>query len=121
MTDLSTVFNSIDDIVPADVADAVNMTDALYFALTKHLITADDVAYVSHFFDARRLPCPMPLLKAKVTLRDVETGRGLYMLATDKNSQTDLVSYCQKNGLTVKTWAYGQTDTTFHFFITKKV
>ncbi|STY91302.1 sulfurtransferase TusA family protein [Moraxella bovis] len=117
MTDLSAVFDLIYDIVPADVVDDVNMTDALHFALTERLITADDVACVSHFFDARRLPCPMPLLKAKVTLRDVGVGRGLYLLATDKNSQTDLVAYCQKNGLTVKTWAYGQTDTIFHFLI----
>lgn len=121
MTDLSAVFDFMNDIVPADVADDANVSDALYFALSEHLIHADDVMYVSHFFDARRLSCPMPLLKAKVTLKYVAMGQALYLLATDKNSQTDIVAYCHKNKLAVKTWTYGQTDTIFHFLITKKV
>ena len=47
MTNLSAVFDFMNDIVPADVADDANVSDALYFALSEHLIHADDVMCVS--------------------------------------------------------------------------
>ena len=59
---------------------------------------------VEAFYDARNLPCPMPLLKAKVTLRQVADNQALYLIATDPNSQKDLVAYCTKNALIVHTW-----------------
>lgn len=59
---------------------------------------------VEAFYDARNLPCPMPLLKAKVTLRHVTDNQALYLIATDQNSQKDLVTYCNKNALIVHTW-----------------
>lgn len=70
---------------------------------------------ITAFFDARGLACPMPLLKAKVALRTVADGKSLYLIATDKNSQTDLVAFCQKQGLQVQSWA----DDVYHFIITK--
>lgn len=70
---------------------------------------------ITAFFDARGLACPMPLLKAKVALRTVADGKSLYLIATDKNSQTDLVAFCQKQGLQVQSWA----DDAYHFIITK--
>lgn len=70
---------------------------------------------ITAFFDARGLKCPMPLLKAKVALRDVADTKSLYLIASDKNSQTDLVAFCQKQGLNVVVWA----DDDYHFIITK--
>lgn len=83
---------------------------------------------ISTFFDATGLPCPMPLLKAKIALRGVNLGDSLYLLASDKNSQTDLVAFCKKQGLEVITWHstpdddYNQHNAAnyFHFIITKK-
>lgn len=75
------------------------------------------------FFDARGLPCPMPLLKAKIALRSVAGGESLYLIASDKNSQTDLVAFCQKQGLAVMTWQSDDgynAENYFHFIITKK-
>lgn len=75
---------------------------------------------VGAFIDACHLPCPMPLLKAKVTLKQVVDGESLYLIASDKNSQTDLVAFCQKNTLSVHTWQTAHLQTTlFHFIITK--
>lgn len=71
---------------------------------------------ITAFFDACGLSCPMPLLKAKVALRTVADGCSLYLIASDKNSQTDLVAFCQKQGLDVQTW----TEDDHHFIITKK-
>lgn len=75
------------------------------------------------FFDARGLPCPMPLLKAKVSLRQVADGKALYLVASDKNSQNDLVAFCQKNTLLVHTWhstnPSNETQIVYHFVIQK--
>lgn len=77
---------------------------------------------VEAFYDARNLPCPMPLLKAKVTLRQVADNQALYLIATDPNSQKDLVAYCTKNALSVHTWHSQEliSDTpVYHFIIIK--
>ena len=79
---------------------------------------------VEVFYDARNLPCPMPLLKAKATLRHVTDNQALYLIATDQHSQKDLVTYCNKNALIVHTWhSHDLTNETpiYHFIIIKPV
>lgn len=78
-----------------------------------------DALNITALFDARGMACPMPLLKAKVTLRQVGAGESLYLLASDKNSQSDLLAYCQKNDLMVHTWTSETDAMIFHFLIGK--
>lgn len=85
-------------------------------ALPAHAPSDIDPTVISQFFDARGLSCPMPLLKAKVALRSVPDGGGLYLLASDKNSQTDIRAFCQKQGLSVQAWEH---DEVCHFVIIK--
>lgn len=92
-------------------ADAADLIDQLH-------AQAIDISNIAAFFDARGLACPMPLLKAKVALKSVPEQRALYLLASDKNSQTDLVAFCQKNHFGVQTWQSG-TAAIYHFIITK--
>lgn len=73
------------------------------------------------FVDARNLPCPMPLLKTKLALRQLGTNTGaVYTVSTDPNSANDLTAFCQKNGLDIEHW---QSDNdggaVFHFLISK--
>lgn len=89
--------------------------------IRSNIKNAED-ATISAFFDARGMPCPMPLLKAKIALRSVADGESLYLVASDKNSQTDLVAFCQKNHMEVQTWQGGDAhnaENCFHFIITK--
>lgn len=91
---------------------------------------------IKNMVDGRGLTCPMPLLKTKVALRDVGTGESLYVVATDPNSQTDILAFCQQtqqNGTQALTLILNQVthsrsdnrldtaklDTIFHFIITK--
>ncbi|RYY77332.1 MAG: sulfurtransferase TusA family protein [Gammaproteobacteria bacterium] len=53
---------------------------------------------VSLEVDARGLACPLPLLKAKQGLRNVEQGELLRVLATDAGSLKDFVSFAQLTG-----------------------
>ncbi|OOS23367.1 sulfurtransferase TusA family protein [Moraxella pluranimalium] len=107
----SPIFDFLD--TPDQTELSAQLTDQLHQA-TLPLDT------VTAFFDARNLPCPMPLLKAKLSLRSVADGKALYLIATDKNSQHDLVAFCQKNGYTVHAWQSEQANTIiYHFIIIK--
>ncbi|MDN6275597.1 sulfurtransferase TusA family protein [Psychrobacter sp.] len=103
--------------------------------------TGADVAHaelnIKGFVDGRGLACPMPLLKAKVGLRDVPTGESLYVIATDPNSQADIMAFCRQskqansdhyllldvNEVTQQQPSGGTPaqhfDTIYHFIITK--
>jgi len=48
--------------------------------------------------DVRGLACPMPVLKANRSLRDLPPGARLRVLATDKASVADFQSYCRETG-----------------------
>lgn len=48
--------------------------------------------------DARDLRCPLPLLKAKQSLRDMAAGEVLRVLATDAGSVRDFQAYTQLSG-----------------------
>ena len=91
---------------------------------------------IKNMVDGRGLACPMPLLKTKVALRDVSTGESVYVVATDPNSQADILAFCQQtqqNGTQALTLILNQVthsrsdnrldtaklDTIFHFIITK--
>ena len=89
--------------------------------------------------DGRGLACPMPLLKTKVALRGVAEGESLYVVATDPNSQADIVAFCQQthkpqqsgnqaltlilnqvtNSVADTHLVIAKPDTIFHFIITK--
>ena len=48
--------------------------------------------------DARQLPCPMPLLRAKQALNRMPAGAVLCLVATDKGSVRDVRAFCELAG-----------------------
>jgi tRNA 2-thiouridine synthesizing protein A len=48
--------------------------------------------------DARGLNCPMPILKARKTLKDVPLGGLLRILATDPGAPEDFAAFCRTTG-----------------------
>lgn len=48
--------------------------------------------------DARGLNCPLPILKAKKGLSELESGQVLKVVATDKGSLTDFAAFCKQTG-----------------------
>lgn len=55
------------------------------------------VLIIKNMVDGRGLACPMPLLKTKVALRNMLAGESLYVVATDPNSQADIMAFCQQS------------------------
>lgn len=115
MTEFAPTFDDLLHTLTAD--DKAMICQSLHWAKNEQLLGEEHLWQISQFFDARGMPCPMPLLKAKIALRSVGAGEALYLIASDKNSQTDLVAYCQKNGLKVVTWGQEQGGAVFHFWI----
>ncbi|WP_137175096.1 sulfurtransferase TusA family protein [Massilia sp. HP4] len=48
--------------------------------------------------DARGLNCPLPILKAKKALAEMETGQVLRIVATDTGSVRDFQAFAKQTG-----------------------
>jgi len=48
--------------------------------------------------DARNLSCPLPILRAKKSLSQMNSGQVLRITATDKGSPNDFAEFCRKTG-----------------------
>ncbi len=48
--------------------------------------------------DARGLNCPLPILRAKKALADMQSGQILKVLATDPGSQRDFAAFSKQTG-----------------------
>ena len=122
-------------LLPADTFSAIDNGK-----LNDSAGLAQATIIIKDMVDGRGLACPMPLLKTKVALRSVVSGESLYVVATDPNSQADIMAFCQQslqtkatnplllsiNQATVsdsKELSASQSkysvDTIYHFIITK--
>ncbi len=50
------------------------------------------------FLDTSGLSCPMPLLKTKKALKDMQSGQVLHILGTDPGSKNDIPDFGNKHG-----------------------
>ncbi|HEY8888485.1 MAG TPA: sulfurtransferase TusA family protein [Gallionella sp.] len=48
--------------------------------------------------DARQLACPLPILRAKKSLSQMNSGQVLRIAATDKGAPNDFAEFCMKTG-----------------------
>ncbi|GAB3363271.1 MULTISPECIES: sulfurtransferase TusA family protein [Giesbergeria] len=54
--------------------------------------------HISKEVDARGLNCPLPILKAKKALADMESGQLLKVVATDTGSLRDFKAFAKQTG-----------------------
>lgn len=48
--------------------------------------------------DARHLACPLPILRAKKSLSQMNSGQVLRIVATDKGAPNDFAEFCRQTG-----------------------
>lgn len=48
--------------------------------------------------DVKGLNCPLPILRAKKALKDIQTGGTLQVLATDPGAVKDFEAFCRTTG-----------------------
>ena len=53
---------------------------------------------INQELDATGLNCPLPILKAKKVLNDMESGQLLRVLATDPGSMRDFQAFARQTG-----------------------
>ena len=68
--------------------------------------------------DAKGLNCPLPVLKAKKSIKGLETGDTLEVLSTDPGSVSDFDSFCKATGDQLLEQAK-EADGVFRFLIQK--
>ncbi|ALE16091.1 Molybdopterin biosynthesis MoeB protein [Altererythrobacter epoxidivorans] len=65
--------------------------------------------------DAKGLNCPLPILKAKKALKDLENGQTLEILATDPGSVKDFEAFTRTTGN--KLVEHGEDGGVYRFII----
>ena len=68
--------------------------------------------------DARGLNCPLPILRAKKALTDMESGQVLRVVATDPGSVKDFAAFCKQTGNPLL--SSEETADAFTFLISKR-
>lgn len=68
--------------------------------------------------DARGLNCPLPILRCKKGLAEIENGQILKVMATDPGSVKDFQAFCKQTGHELL--SLEQADKEFIFYIRKR-
>jgi tRNA 2-thiouridine synthesizing protein A len=68
--------------------------------------------------DARGLNCPLPILKAKKALSDMQSGEVLKILATDPGSVKDFQAFSKQTGNELLSHTAEKKE--FTFFVRRK-
>lgn len=68
--------------------------------------------------DARGLNCPLPILRAKKSLTELQTGQVLKIVATDPGSVKDFQAFAKQTGNELL--AHSAEGKEFTFFLKKK-
>ena len=68
--------------------------------------------------DARGLNCPLPILRAKKSLGEINSGQVLKIVATDPGSVKDFQAFSKQTGNELL--SHAQAGSEFVFFMKKK-
>jgi tRNA 2-thiouridine synthesizing protein A len=79
---------------------------------------ADSAMKFDADLDARRLACPLPILRAKKSLSQMSSGQVLRITATDKGAPNDFAEFCMKTGNELLSSA--AQDGEFVFFLRRR-
>jgi len=63
--------------------------------------------------DTRGLNCPLPILRAKKALADMDSGQVLRVIATDPGSVKDFAAFCKQTGNPLLSSEESPTEFTF--------
>ncbi len=63
--------------------------------------------------DARGLNCPLPILRCKKALAEINAGQVLKVLTTDAGSVKDFQAFCKQTGNELLSFNEGESEYTF--------
>lgn len=68
--------------------------------------------------DVKGLNCPLPILRTKKALAEMDSGQVLRVLATDAGAQKDFPAFAKQTGNTLL--AHSEEDKVFVFYLQRK-
>jgi tRNA 2-thiouridine synthesizing protein A len=68
--------------------------------------------------DTRGLNCPLPILRAKKALNEMQSGQVLKIVATDPGSVKDFQAFCKQTGNDLL--QHAEANKEFTFFMKRK-
>jgi tRNA 2-thiouridine synthesizing protein A len=68
--------------------------------------------------DARGLNCPLPILRTKKALNDMQSGQVLRVLATDPGAVRDFEAFARQTGN--RLLQHSEEDGVFYFLVERK-
>jgi len=68
--------------------------------------------------DARGLNCPLPILRAKKALTDMQSGQVLRIVSTDLGSVKDFQAFCKQTGNELL--SQSEAGSEYTFFLKRK-
>jgi len=68
--------------------------------------------------DARGLNCPLPILRTKKALTDMQSGQVLKVISTDPGSVKDIAAFAKQTGNELL--AANEQNKEFEFFVKRK-
>ena len=78
----------------------------------------DPTLQIDREVDARGLNCPLPILRTKKALNDMQTGQVLRVLATDPGSVRDFEAFSKQTGN--RLLQHTEHDGVFSFLVKRK-
>lgn len=75
-------------------------------------------AHIDKNLDVKGLNCPLPILRAKKALADMESGQTLRIVATDPGAVKDFAAFCRQTGNPLVSST--ETPSEFTFVIAKR-
>ncbi|MGH7819259.1 MAG: sulfurtransferase TusA family protein [Candidatus Binatia bacterium] len=73
---------------------------------------------IDKVLDAKGLLCPMPVIKARKAIKEIEVGQILEVLATDKGAVKDFEAWARQTGNEFLDWS--EADAVYSFHIRKQ-
>ncbi len=64
--------------------------------------------------DARGLNCPLPILRCKKGLAEIENGQVLKVMTTDPGAVKDFQAFCKQTGHELLSMEQSENETVFH-------
>ena len=71
------------------------------------------MAEFDHELDVRGLNCPLPILRAKKALGELQSGQVLRIVSTDPGSVKDFAAFCKQTGNELLSQAEAGKEFTF--------
>jgi tRNA 2-thiouridine synthesizing protein A len=72
---------------------------------------------IAHKLDARGMNCPLPVLRTRKAINQINSGECVEVIATDPGSVKDMESFCTQTGNRMV--SSNETDNNYIFIIEK--